>query len=96
MYIKQAQNGKMMTYLLEFKKVRPTSAYESVSYKSFAKIGNEVFDILISKNPWKLNKYYVHFLHNGKQCAIYANYSSAKKAMIDCQTSVNHLIQKTI
>lgn len=83
-----------MTYLLEFQKVKPTSSYESLLYQSFSKIGNEVFDISISKNPWKPNKYSVYFLHNGKQCAIYSSYSSVKKAIIDCQIAVNHLIQK--
>lgn len=84
-----------MTYLLEFQKINPTSSHDTVSYQSVIEINNQVFKIYIEKNPWKPSKYLVSFYHNGKKSNLYANYSSAKKAIIDCQIHVNHLIQKT-
>jgi hypothetical protein len=84
-----------MTHLLQFQKVQPTSSYDSVSYKSVLKINDEVFTFYIEKNAWKNSKYSINFFHNNSWKRIFgADYSSAKKAMIDCQIHINHLINK--
>jgi hypothetical protein len=81
-----------MTHLLEFEKIKPTSGYETVSYKSFVKINDDFFRIYVQKSIFKPNKYTFDILHNGRTYRGYATYTSAKKAMIDCQIRFNNII----
>jgi hypothetical protein len=83
-----------MTHLLEFQKIQAVCDYDSVSYKSTVKINDEVFEFVIQKNAWKKTKYYVAFFHKNSWNTLFYNYSSAKKAMIDCQIYFNHLMNK--
>jgi hypothetical protein len=81
-----------MTNLLEFEKIKPTSSYETVSYKSVYKINDKIFIIYVDKCISRPNKYTFDILHNGRTYSAFATYSSAKKAMIDCQIRVKNLI----
>ena len=92
MFIKQQQNTKTMTHLLEFQKVQPKSSYETISYKSVVKINDKIFIIYVDKCISKPNKYTFDILHNGKTYRAYATYTSARKAMIDSQIRFNNLV----
>jgi hypothetical protein len=83
-----------MTHLLEFEKINPTSSYDSVSYKFESEINGKIIRAYVEKNPWKPKKYYFSYYFNGKSFDSYTDYTSAKKAMIDCQIQINHLINK--
>ena len=86
------QNTKTMTHLLEFEKIKPTSSYETVSYKSVYKINDKIFTIYVDKCISKPNKYTFDILHNGRTYRAFATYTSAKKAMIDCAIRVKNII----
>jgi hypothetical protein len=81
-----------MTNLLEFEKINPTSSYETVSYKSVYKINDKIFIIYVDKSIYKTKKYTFSILHNGRTYRAFATYSSAKKAMIDCEIRVKNII----
>jgi hypothetical protein len=81
-----------MTHLLEFEKIKPTSSYETVSYKSVYKINDKIFIIYVDKCISKPNKYTFDILHNGRTYRAFATYTSAKKAMIDCAIRVKNII----
>ena len=85
-------NTKAMTHLLQFQKIQPTSSYDSVSYKFESEINGKIVRAYVEKNPWKPRKYYFSFYFNGKVFNSYGDYTSAKKAMIDCQICVNDKI----
>jgi len=86
------QNTKKMTHLLEFEKIKPTSSYETVSYKSVYKINDKIFIIYVDKCIFKPNKYTFNILHNGRTYRAFATYTSAKKAMIDSEIRVKNII----
>jgi len=81
-----------MTNLLEFEKIKPTSSYDSVSYKSVFKINDNVFVIYVDKSIYKPNKYEFRILNNGRTYRGFATYTSAKKAMIDSEIRVKNII----
>jgi hypothetical protein len=81
-----------MIHSLEFQKIKPTSGYETVSYKSVYKINDKIFIIYVDKCISKPNKYTFDILHNGRTYAAFATYSSAKKAMIDCEIRLKNII----
>lgn len=81
-----------MTNLLEFEKIKPTSSYDSVSYKSVFKINDNVFVIYVDKSIYKPNKYEFRILNNGRTYRGFATYTSAKKAMIDYEIRVKNII----
>ena len=81
-----------MTNLLEFEKIKPTSSYDSVSYKSVFKINDNVFVIYVDKSIYKPSKYEFRILNNGRTYRGFATYTSAKKAMIDSEIRVKNII----
>ena len=83
-----------MTHLLEFEKIQPTSSYDSVSYKFDAEINGKIIRGYVRKNHFNSKKYYFSFYYNGKSFDSYTDYTSAKKAMIECQIYVNHSINQ--
>jgi hypothetical protein len=92
LFNKQQQNTKTMTHLLQFEKIKPTSSYDSVSYKFESEINGKIVRAYVEKNPWKPRKYHFSYYFNGKVFNSYGDYTSAKKAMIDCQICVNDKI----
>ena len=92
LFIKQQQNTKTMTHLLEFEKITPKSSYETIYYKSVYKINDKIFRIYIDKCISNPNKYTFDILHNGRTYRAFATYTSAKKAMIDSQIRLNNLV----
>jgi hypothetical protein len=85
-----------MTHSLIFQKLKPTSSYDSISYKSVARVNDKVFQIYIERNAWKNTKYSVTFYYNNSLTTLGYHYPSAKKAMSNCQIYFNNLISKSI